>query len=295
MRFMEYFNVQKSVGMAVKKSVGMEDRYLMVPNFSGFNQIAICPDGLISTGSLQKSSRSLLSGSMSNFFLGNFFIVDKAENACQTVYGESTFSFIPYFPGHFYYLYRGKEGKGKEFTYYDSPEAIRKLLLNHFQSPLVSFNPLNVNVSREFVPHLTLSNSELSFAYEEFQDNEDAGSTSQEISNDLLSELLNDFLAFEEKDNVPQICNSVLEELMLDVVSRGERCSLCFVTHFPWLKVCRKNNKKIASKSLKIEKESTIHVQPKLRGGARTPKFLITDSQNTQNLLTILRSLDVLT
>ena len=96
MRFvaMEYFNVQKSVGMAVKKSVGMEDRYLMVPNFSGFNQIAICPDGLISTGSLQKSSRSLLSESISNFFLGNFFIVDKAENACQTVYGVGIAQYV---------------------------------------------------------------------------------------------------------------------------------------------------------------------------------------------------------
>ena len=286
MRFMamEYLNVQKSVGI--------EDRYLRVPNFSGFDQIAICPGGLISPGLLQKSSRSLLSRSMSSAFFGNFYIVDKAQNACQTVYGEGTFSYVPYFPGHFYYLYRGKEDKGKEFTYYDSSEEIRKLLITQFQSPLVSFNPLNVHVSREFVPHLTFSNSKLSFDFEEYEDKEDAGSTS--IANEILSELLKNSISSEEKENVPQICNSILEELMLDVVSRRERCSLCFITHFPWLKVCRKNNKKKESMSIRTGKESTTILLPKLKGGARTPKFLITDSQNTQNLLTILRSLDVL-
>ena len=189
-------------------------------------------------------------------------------------------------------MYRGKEDKGKEFTYYDSSEEIRKLLINHFRSPLVSFNPLNVNVSREFVPHLTLSNTQLSFDFEDSEDNGDIGSTSK--GNEIISALLKNFVASEEKENVNQICNSILEELMLDVVSRGERCSLCFVTHFPWLKVCRKNNKKKANMSITGGKDSTMNLQPKLRGGARAPKFLITDSQNTQNLLTILRSLDVL-
>ena len=242
--------------------------YITVQNYSGFNQIAICPGVWVPPGLLQISSRSLLSESMSNSFVGNFYIVDKTENACLTVNGEGSFSLVPYFPGHFYYLYRGKDDQGKEFKYYDSSEEIRKFLLNHFHTPLVSFNMLNVSTTREFVPHLTFSNSELSFEYDHSEDQEDADSrdfTSKEVSNELSHELLNNFLAFEEKENVPNFCISLLEELMMDVVSRGERCHLCFVTHFPWLKVCRKNNK-VTGKSLNMMNEFKTNFNPKLRG-----------------------------
>ena len=118
-------------------------------------------------------------------------------------------------------------------------------------------------------------------------------SKSQEIKNkEIFNEIIQDFATSEKNVDVPQICTNLLEELLLDAVSRGERCSLCFVTHFPWLKVCRKNNKKSAPIKEKFKNEQ---MQPKLRGGARTPKFLITDSDNIKKLLSILRSLDVLT
>ena len=283
--------------------------YLKVPNFSGFNQIAICPGGLSLSGSLPISSRSLSSGFTSydkefpnifglnpkhgiSLFHGHFYIVDKFENSTKEVFQEGNFSYIPYFPGHFYYLYSGNGDNGKEFTYFNNSEEIRKLLLNQFQTPLVSFNALNVDVTQEFVPHLTLSNSDFTFGYEEPRN--------EEICNEILHELLYGIKASEDNlesnvdkyVDVPEICTSLLEELMLDVVSRGERCSLCFITHFPWLKVCRKNNKKRAPIQEKIKNEQ---MQPRLRGGARTPKFLITDSDNIKKLLTILRSLDVLT
>ena len=74
--------------------------YLKVPNFSGFNQIAICPGGLSLSGSLPISSRSLSSGFTSNdmgfpnnfglnpnhgigLFHGHFYIVDKFENSIK--------------------------------------------------------------------------------------------------------------------------------------------------------------------------------------------------------------------
>ena len=249
--------------------------YIKVANFSGFDQVAICPGEYISPGATLKSSRFLLSRFPSNskkdssfwgtdeykvpnnFFQGHFYIVDRSENSHLPVHADGTFSFIPYYPGHFYYLYRGNGEKLKEFSYFDSFEEIRRLLLQQLQSPLVSFNALNVNVSHEFVPHLTLSNSELSFEYGE----------SVAIAHDVLNKILNDListatqkheenaspalptrasdkLSNEESEDLSLFCNSLLEELMLDVVSRGERCSLCFVTHFPWLKVCRRNNKK---------------------------------------------------
>ena len=159
--------------------------YLKVQNFSGFNQIAICPGVWVPPGSLQKSSRSLSSVFTSNdkdsstcialnpnfgkgLFQGHFFIVDKFENSHEKVYKGDDFTYIPYFPGHFYYLYRGNGDNGKQFTYYESSEDIRKLLLNEFETNLVSFNALKVNVSPEFVPHFTLSSSEdLSFLFED--------------------------------------------------------------------------------------------------------------------------------
>ena len=130
--------------------------YLKVPNFSGFNQIAICPGGLSLSGSLPISSRSLSSGFTSydkefpnifglnpkhgiSLFHGHFYIVDKFENSTKEVFQEGNFSYIPYFPGHFYYLYSGNGDNGKEFTYFNNSEEIRKLLLNQFQTPLVSF------------------------------------------------------------------------------------------------------------------------------------------------------------
>ena len=158
--------------------------YLKVQNFSGFNQIAICPGVWVPPGSLQNSSRSLSSEFTSNdkdsstlialnpvfgkgLFQGHFFIVDKFENSHEKVYKEDDFTYIPYFPGHFYYLHRGNGDNGKQFIYYQSSEEIRKLFLNEFQTHLVSFNALNVEVSQEFVPHLTLSNSELTFGHED--------------------------------------------------------------------------------------------------------------------------------
>ena len=233
--------------------------YIKVANFSGFDQVAICPGGdmfHISPGPSIKSSRSLLSGFTSNpkrdssflganenqvpksFFQVHFYIVDRSEYSHLPVHAEGTFSFLPYFPGHFYYLFRGNGEKLKEFSYFDSSEEIRKLLLQKLQTPLVSFNALNVNVSQEFVPHLTLSDSRLLFEF----GNPDV--TAHDISHVETASQLSMELSNKEPEDLSLLCNSLLEELMLDVVSRGERCSLCFVTHFPWLKVCRKNNMK---------------------------------------------------
>ena len=40
----------------------------------------------------------------------------------------------------------------------------------------------------------------------------------------VLHELLNHVWDFQDQENVPHICNYLLEELILDLVSRGERC-----------------------------------------------------------------------
>ena len=308
--------------------------YIKVANFSGFDQVAICPGEFISPGAALKSSRSLLSGFASNpkkdssflgsdenpnsFFQGHFYIVDRSDNSHLQVKADGTFSFLPYFPGHFYYLFRGNGEKLKEFSYFDSSEEIRRLLLKQLQTPLVSFNALDVNISEEFVPHLTFCNSENIFEFGE------SDATAQDILPEILDDLINevtspkqeetgsqilptrtpDELSNDQPEDLSLFCNSLLEELILDVVSRGERCSLCFVTHFPWLKVCRKNNKKKSNKNLVDSKTKMVpklrggartpNMEPRLRGGARTPKFFITSSEQVQNLLTILRSLDVL-
>ena len=178
--------------------------YIKVANFSGFDQVAICPGGDISPGASIKSSRSLSSRFASNskkdlslfgvyehkvtksFFKGNFYIVDRSENSHVPVHTDGTFSFLPYFPGHFYYLFRGNGENGKQLMYCNSWEEMRRLLLKQLQTPLVSFNALNVNLSQEFVPHLTLSNSELSFEYGEYD------ATDHDVSNEILDDLISD-------------------------------------------------------------------------------------------------------
>ena len=199
--------------------------YIKVANFSGFDQVAICPGEYFSPGAALKSSRSLSSRFTSNpkrdlsflganenqvpksFFQGHFYIVDRSENSHLPVHADGTFSFLPYFPGHFYYLFRGNGGKLKEFSYFHSSEEIRRLLLQHLQTPLVSFNALNINVSQEFVPHLTLSDSGLSFEFE------DPDGTTHDILQEETASQLSMKLSKEEPEDLSLLCNSLLEEL----------------------------------------------------------------------------------
>ena len=84
----------------------------------------------------------------------------------------------------------------------------------------------------------------------------------------------------------------LLDECFNEVFSKPLRCKKCFITHFPWMKICKRNNP-VGWK--RINAVETNVMVPKLRGGGNLPKYFETDNQEMRDILTVLRSLDVLT
>ena len=86
-----------------------------------------------------------------------------------------------------------------------------------------------------------------------------------------------------------EVCREIVEECLKDVFKKPLRCKKCFVTHFPWMKICKRNNP-IGWNRINVNKstESNIMV-PKLRGGAIQPKYFDTDSQKIRDMLAVLR------
>ena len=84
------------------------------------------------------------------------------------------------------------------------------------------------------------------------------------------------------------VCQDLIEDCMSDIFRpRPLRCKKCFVTHFPWMKICKKYILKTATHS------KPENVKPKSRGGAKQPKMLKDNGPNSRDILTILRSLDM--
>ena len=97
-----------------------------------------------------------------------------------------------------------------------------------------------------------------------------------------------------EENQASCISESIINDVLDSVMFKSElRCNKCFLTHFPWKKICTKNNKQknksVENKQVKV----AVHSNPKLKGGALGPKFLIMEHKKVQNILTITRSLAI--
>ena len=90
-----------------------------------------------------------------------------------------------------------------------------------------------------------------------------------------------------------EVCREIADECLNDVFKRPLRCKKCFITHFPWMKICKRNNPIGWNRINAVE--SNIMVPPKLRGGAVLPKYFDTEDQKIRDILTVLRSLDMFT
>ena len=89
-----------------------------------------------------------------------------------------------------------------------------------------------------------------------------------------------------------QVCRGLLDECIDEVFKKPLRCKKCFITHFPWMKICKRNNP-VGWK--RINAVETNVMVPQLRGGANLPKYFDTHSQKIRDILTVLRSLDMFT
>ena len=67
-----------------------------------------------------------------------------------------------------------------------------------------------------------------------------------------------------------EVCMDLLDECFNEVFSKPLRCKKCFITHFPWMKICKRNNP-VGWK--RINAVETNVMVPKLRGGAILPKY----------------------
>ena len=90
-----------------------------------------------------------------------------------------------------------------------------------------------------------------------------------------------------------EVCSEIVDECLNDVFKKPLRCKKCFVTHFPWMKICKRNNPIGWSRINENKSMESDVMVPKLRGGAIQPKYFDTDSQKIRDMLAVLRSLDI--
>ena len=90
--------------------------YVQFPNFEGFTNVAVCP------------SSSGMEGC---------YITDASENS--TIYQkciQDTFSYIPYLPGHLYFIYPCKNGKQLRPTKFKTENELLEHLKAYLGKPL---------------------------------------------------------------------------------------------------------------------------------------------------------------
>ena len=253
--------------------------YVQIPNFVGFNGVGILPH--------------------SDAQGGCFVLGDPAEMFIC----EQSSTYVPFFPGHYYFLYRSKRMNGRSVNYFENEDAMNAFLIGSFGKLPVVSHFLNVSVGNEWVPHLTPLVTTIDMRH--ISDSAPSPCTASD-SLDVCSNLLDVILssAVVDKD---EICINILDDVLESVTWKSEnRCNLCFVSHFPWMKVCRrvkgKNNNLLKSEipvtnvnddAVEINQkelvvDETVQTEClKLRGGASGPKYLSIDYDKVGKLLTI--------
>ena len=276
---------------------------VQVPIFPGFSNIGICP------------------GSFSGIAV---YILDKIEKTehLSSELKEKSFKYLPYYQNHVYILFPDNDAQKGNVHYFGSDGDLQRHLHHHLGSRQLHGRYLNVSVSKEWVPHLTSPLEDLQFGVKEHSHKNitkeyktTSMKTTKKNQNQKYPKKTNNVQNpkkiknnknYKKTTNIPTVeenllihefqtfsCETILDDILDSVLFRSEtRCSLCFVTHFPWRKVCAKVNRGKQTIESKHE-EPILNVCPKLRGGASAPKFLNTDQDRVKNLLTILRSLNV--
>ena len=82
---------------------------------------------------------------------GCFVLGDPAE---MFIYEQSS-TYVPFFPGHYYFLYRNKRMHGRSVNYFENEDAMNAFLIGSFGTLPVVSHFLNISVGKEWVPHLT--------------------------------------------------------------------------------------------------------------------------------------------
>ena len=121
---------------------------VQVPIFPGFSNIGICP------------------GSFSGIAV---YILDKIEKTehLSSELKEKSFKYLPYYQNYVYILFPDNDAMKGDVHFFDSEGDLQKHLHHHLGSRQLHGRYLNVSVSEEWVPHLTLPLADLQFGVEE--------------------------------------------------------------------------------------------------------------------------------
>ena len=288
--------------------------FIKFPNYKTFANIAICP-----TDSGKDEFHVIDCGE--GVFI-DFVSLSDGTSTC-----------IPYRPGHMYVMYRGKDGEDVCAYVFKSEFEMKEYLKQYYgTSHLSGACLLNIPLFLEGEPakvplfvEFEEKNSEKSQKNKK-KNKKSKKNKKNEISKKIIkTEKYKNNLKFRggadfpkycsiEGQKVPvssdykklekdseEICSSIQDFIISTLASRyicqdlideciselfrprPLRCKNCFITHFPWEKICKKNVKKMEPQNMR----------PKLRGGSKNPKHLLIDGKNVQDMLTILRSLDI--
>ena len=120
---------------------------VQVPIFPGFSNIGICPGPFpgIAVCILDK--------------------IEKTEHLSSQL-KEISFKYLPYYQNHVYIVFPDNDGKMGEVYYFESDEDLQRHLHYHLGSRQVHGRYLNVVISKEWVPHLTVQMADIVFGYE---------------------------------------------------------------------------------------------------------------------------------
>ena len=120
---------------------------VQVPIFPGFSNIGICPGPFpgIAVCVLDK--------------------IDKTHHLSSELQ-EISFKYVPYYQNHVYILFPDNDDQMGNVFYFGSDGDMQQHLHYHLGSRQVHGRYLNVLISKEWVPHLTVQMADIVFGYE---------------------------------------------------------------------------------------------------------------------------------
>ena len=193
--------------------------YLQIPNYDGFNGIAILPHVNAPDAYC-------------------FVLADQSEMFVH----ENCSTYVPYFPRHYYFLYKNIAMNERSVNYFENEDVMNAFLASLLgKLPSVS-HFLNISVGKEWVPHMTPLITNLKM--KDIEDVPDYVPNPKNTSDSVCEKLMEEIL-FSVTVDKSEVCKNILDEVLESATWKSEnRCNLCFVSHFPWVKICKRVKRK---------------------------------------------------
>ena len=162
--------------------------YLQFPNYHGFNGIVILPH--------------VNAPDASCYVLG-----DKSEMFIH----ENSSTYVPYFPGHYYFLYKNVKMNERTVTYFENENVMNSFLASLYGKLPVVSHFLNISVGKEWVPHMTPLITNLKM--KDVEEVPDSVPYLMNTSDSFCEKLLEEILLSVTVDK-SEICKNIFDEVL---------------------------------------------------------------------------------